>query len=393
MKARSRLAWLMVGLLAVLLLAFYGMLASGPVVPAYQGKTLYEWAAQLQAAQQNWSNPNRWQAVESAQKAIRAMGTNALPFVMADVTGRLGPRDRVINWLAPRVAFLKLKPVNVADRWQRGIAELEAMGAIAKPCLPQLAALARTSTGYSEAALMAVGPDALPWFTKLLATSKFPQTGNLIGAFANSVFANRISPEEGAVALPDLVRVFQSADSHGRWYAASAMGAVHQQPGLCVPLLISGLNDPTPSFRQTCVEALGRFGEAASAHAQLLAQAFDSADANTRRAICGALAGFHSAGTIAVPVLIRGVQDQDENVRVWAAIGLGQLGILPGQSIPALSQALADRSPTVRVMAAQSLGKFGPSATNAIPLLDRACSDANESVRSTATNALNNIRR
>jgi hypothetical protein len=155
---------------------------------------------------------------------------------------------------------------------------LEALGPIAKPCLPELIALTGKSTGYCEAALMAVGPDALPAFTNLLANSKFPQTGNLIGALANSVYADRIKPEQAAVTLPYLVQVFRSSDTHGGWYAAQAFGALHQQPELCVPLLVDGLTNSTASFRAACVQSLGAFGAAANPHAQRLADMFDQTD-------------------------------------------------------------------------------------------------------------------
>ena len=367
------------------------MISSAPKIPVYEGKTFYQWAIELQTAQRNYSDPDRWKKVESASAAIRVMGTNALPFVMADLRAQPTTKDRLVAWLAPRATFLKLKVPNVSERWVRGIRGMEVLGPLGKPYLPELITMVSNSTGYSEAALMAVGPDALPAFTNLLAVSTYPRTGNLIGAFANAVYADRIKPEQAAVALPYLVKVFQSTDSHGRWYAASALGAVHQDPDLCVPLLISGLNDPTPSVRQSCVQSLGAFGEAASVHAEKLAEAFDRVDALTRRAICATLGNFRSAGVSSVPVLVRAVHDMDESVRVAAVSSLGQLTTTPEKSIPALTEGAQDSSRVVRIMAVQSLGLFGLQASNAIPVLERACSDSDDSVRTTATNALNRI--
>src|SRR4029077_12133133 len=128
-----------------------------------------------------------WKKIETTTTAIRAIGTNALPFVMADIRARVTIKVRINNWLAPRVRFLKLKPVKIEDRWIRAIRALEALGPIAKPCLPELIALTHKRIGYTEDALMAVGADALPAFANLLVNSKYPQTGNLIGASANSV--------------------------------------------------------------------------------------------------------------------------------------------------------------------------------------------------------------
>ena len=390
--SRGALRWgWIVGLLfaACLLLA---LLTLSPRLPVYQGKTLYQWASELQKAQENYSNPNRWRDIQAAQSAILAIGTNALPFVMADIQARPSIKDRAIRWLAHWIPSLKLRPEDVADRWVRGIRVLEVLGPLAKLRLAELIALATNSTGYSEGALLAVGPDALPAFTNLLSTSKFPRTGNLIGAFANAVYAARIKPEQAAMALPYLVQVFRSTDSHGRWYAAGAFGAVHQQAELCIPLLIEGLTDSAPNVRQACLESLGHFGDAASAHAGKLADAFEQADASTRVAICNSLAKFRSADTIAVPVLVRALLDTNESVRVWAATGLGQLASLPEQALPALCKGLEDSSRLVRLMAAQSLGQFRERASNAIPALNRASSDQDASVRDTVTNALRRIK-
>jgi hypothetical protein len=359
-----------------------------PKPPVFQGKDLYTWAKELRIAQQNYSDPDRWKKVEAASAAIRAIGTNALPFVMADINAHYTEMDRLIAWLAPKAPFLKLKPVNLADRWERGLRALEALGPLARPCLPELVSLASKSSGYIESALVAVGPGSLSSFTNLLATSTFPRTGNLIGALANAVHADRIKPEQAAVALPYIIQVFRSNDSHGRGYAASALGAIHQEPQICVPLLIDGLADSTPTVRESCADSLGRFGEAGSAYAGKLADMFQQTDAGTRRAICGALARFHSAAAIAVPVLVRGLRDPDQNVRIWAATGLGQLASLPEQTVPALVEAAQDEASLVRVMALQSLGQLGAQATNALPVLQRACLDSDASVRNAATNAL-----
>jgi hypothetical protein len=392
MKLKPRWGWLLCAVPLILALLGYCMISSAPKIPVYEGKTFYQWATDLENVQANYSDPNRWKTIEAITVAIRAMGTNALPYVMADLRAQTTLKDRFLAWLAPRAKVLKLKPPNVADRWVRGIRALEVLGPLGKPYLPELVSMASGSTGYSEGALMAVGPDALPAFTNLLAGSTFPQTGNLIGAFANAVYADRIRPDQAAVALPYLVKVFQSTDSHGRWYAASALGAVHQDPDLCVPLLISGLADPTPSVRESCVQSLGAFGEAASMHAEKLAEAFDRVDALTRRAICATLGNFRSAGARSVPVLVRAVRDMDESVRVAAVVSLGQLTAAPQKSIPALTDGVQDPSRVVRIMAVQSLGLFGLQASNAIPDIERACSDPDDSVRSTATNALNRIR-
>ena len=382
--------WLRIfaAVLAILLLIAFFTVLVGPKVPVYQGKTLYAWAEDLQKAQQNFSDRERSKKVETATTAIRAIGTNAIPFVMADIRARVTFRDRVVNWLATRARFLKLQPKKIEDRWGRAISALQALGPMAKPCLPELIALTSINIGYTQDALMAVGPDALPAFSNLITQSKYPQTGNLIGALANSVYADRIKPEQASLTLPYLVQVFRSSDTHAAWYSAQAFGAIHQHPELCVPLLVDGLTNSTASIRAACAQSLGAFGAAAAAHAGRLAELFDHTDLQTRIAICQTMANFHSSAEVAVPVLIRSLADTNDTLRILSASGLGQLGVFPDQAVPPLIEAAQDRNAHVRLMAVQSLGMFISRPTNALSAIQGACMDPDPSVRQTATNAL-----
>ena len=94
-------------------------------VPVYQGKTYYDCASDLQKAQNDFKDNHRWQKIEKTSAAIRAMGTNALPFLMDDLRAQLTLKDRLIAWVAPYARFLKLKPVNIGDRWSRGVWAME----------------------------------------------------------------------------------------------------------------------------------------------------------------------------------------------------------------------------------------------------------------------------
>ncbi len=150
MKVKAAWVWLLLALPAILVVVFYGLIALLPKPPRYQDKTFYQWASELQQAQANYSAPERSKKIDSTSAAIRAMGTNGLPLVMADLRARLTLKDRVIAWLAPRAKFLKLKPVNVSDRWVRGIRAMEVLGPLGKPYLPEITAMVSNSTGYSE---------------------------------------------------------------------------------------------------------------------------------------------------------------------------------------------------------------------------------------------------
>lgn len=333
-------------------------LTSRPKLPVYQGQTLYEWAARYQKAAYLSGSPGHLQELEACQKAIRAMGTNAIPFALEDVKAPNNP------------TFLGLEP---HERWERGIITLECLGSIANSCLPDLVAYADKNPGYSEAALLAVGPAALPAFTNLLMNSKSLQTTiQLIGVLEAGVFSGRIAPEEATVAVPCLVQIYHSKDPRERRMALSGLNvicagslglltddAINRQVSKMRTVKIAGPSEPIDS-NQVLAMVLG------------MDMGHDSVEA--------------------IPILIQEVQDKHPSVRLYAAIGLGQFSNLPEQSIPALEKALFDPDNYVRMMSAESLGRFGLRATNAIPALERARSDADSSVTAAATQALQLIR-
>ncbi len=387
----QRLGWF-VGLVVAGVALFLLVGPNRHQVPSHKGKTLFQWAEELRVLRTRFdSSQERANQLAAAEAAIRAIGTNALSFAWEDVSAEFTRKDRLLHWIASKAPLLKLTPPKVEERWIRGKFVLDVLGSVAKPLLPDLIVLASNRTGYAEGALLAVGPDALTAFTNLLATSTSPKTGNLILAFANEVYSNRITPEQAAMALPSLVNVWRSSDPHARRYIASAFGAVHPEPNLWVPLLVEGISDPLPRVRASSIESLGRIGDAASAHVDKVAKAFDQADIVTRISICNALAEFTSAQEITIPVLIRALQDPNEVVAVYAAQALGRTRARPDLTLPALSKSIRDSRNIVRTIASQSIGFYKTNALSAVPILEEARNDPDPGVRNAATNALRQI--
>jgi hypothetical protein len=348
--------WLVAALVGFASIPLF-FLPSKPMLPVYQGDTLSQWIVKLDQAAD--VHPARYQEVAAAQGAIRAIGTNALPFALSNLRARVTLTDELASWLSRYAPFRKLKPKNVADQWALGVQLLDILGPIAKPCLPELIAEATNNPGFSEDALMAVGPAALPALTNFLQTTQFPEKVQFIKALTKAV-GWRIKRDDATVALPFLIASIHSTNHDVSASSAEAVGVIHLQPELCMPLLVEGLSDTNPEYRSVWIRSLGEFGEAASPYANKIAVAYADLDPLVRWAVCGALGNLHSAATISVPVLICGLQDA---------------------------------TPMVRFQAAQALGKFGPRATNATATLEQSCSDADEAVRFAATQSLKSIRR
>ena len=79
------------------------------------------------------------------------------------------------------------------------------------PCLPELIVEATNNPGYSEDALMAVGPAALHALTNSLQTTPFPEKGRFVNAFTKALDW-RIKRDEAAVALPFLIAIVNSTN-------------------------------------------------------------------------------------------------------------------------------------------------------------------------------------
>jgi hypothetical protein len=174
------------------------------------------------------ARPAKFEKASTAQAAIRAIGTNAVPFALADLQARVTPADTVTAWLAHHAPFLKLHPKRVSDRWARGTQIVDILGPIAEPCLPEIIAEATNNPGYSEEAMLGVGPAALPAFTNLLRTSRFPETGILIRAFAQTVWGGRLNRKAAAAVLPLLSEISRSKDRAAARAATEAMSAIQQ---------------------------------------------------------------------------------------------------------------------------------------------------------------------
>ncbi len=282
------------GLLVLVLLLVFGVWRATHRVPRYAGRTLYEWIAELQSTDP-LAKPLPADVLsrrENAEAAIRAIGTNALPFLMADLQADYGLKETIHVWIS-RLPFLNVQvPSTVQDRWARGIIGMEVLGPIAKPWLPELATMATNNIDTGPRALVAVGPDALPAITNLLNSPASPAKLHLIIALIDAVSEDRIKPETASVAVPILLENLRSTN-YWTWVGtAPALGAIHQKPELCVPGPVAALSVSGPGMdelRRECIAALGQFGRHATNAVPLLEKACSEPEQSVRDAASTAL--------------------------------------------------------------------------------------------------------
>ena len=371
--------------LALALIAFgvVIVLVKGPAEPSHLGKPLSFW---LEENGHNQPEVRR----EEARKAIRAMGTNVIPWVVADLRLDEPGWKRILKKWLLKQPFIKVKQRTPDARSSEAAWAFHALGPMGRPAIPDLVELLNQNPGYVPAALAGIGADAVPALTIALTHTNRYVRSNSGGALANAVAAGGIPQSAAAAAVPIWLEQLKDSDANLRYYAAWGLGAIREQPSLCIPALMRSLDDPVPSVQGASAKSLQDFGPAALEALPKLTNLFSSSDPNIRQAVAGALGAIGDGR--AVPVLASGVQDPSDVVRIWVVGALGSIGREPQICVPALLVALGDRNAMVRLKAAEVLGRFDKEAAGAVEALREAAEkDADERVRNFARQSLRRI--
>ena len=146
-----------VAVLVVLLVAFAGWWLTRAHEPEYQGRSLSAWLDEYNKA-------GTWN-VEPANAAIRAMGTNCLPFLLAHIKHKPSRLKAKVVGLVSKQRLLKL-PFYGAERYgSASIVALNALGPEASPLCPELLALTKDSGKwwFANLSLLAIGTNAIPY--------------------------------------------------------------------------------------------------------------------------------------------------------------------------------------------------------------------------------------
>jgi len=164
--------------------------------------------------------------------------------------------------------------------------------------------------------------------------------------------------EAAAVAIPDLLRMIDSADSEARGSAIWALSKI--RPIIVSNIISQWMND------------------------------LESNDASVRIWAIRKLRNSISLADIIVPALIKRIQDSDKYVR-YAAVEALESVEADEMIILALTEALKDTYKNTRMAAARALTRFGTTAILAVPALTESLKDTDKYVRAAAVEALGKI--
>jgi len=274
---RSKLV-IRLGLLAVAVgLVVFALVRPVAREPVYRGRPLQEWLEELVELVPS-NNHHKFYA---AQEAIRAMGTNSLPFLIRYLRSKDPPFNR--QWVRLKVHLgLPRTGGDYAWLWQCRAAtacgELGQEGAAAIPAMTE--AMNDPSVAQTVAfALSRMLPKSAPVLTNVLATGNVWARSGAAGALEKAYSY----PEIEEMARTALLKALRDPDPGPRISAAIAFHDWNKRLDVIVPALVRALSDPDPYVRGNAATSLGSFGTASQPAVPELLKLLHDTDAYPRK--------------------------------------------------------------------------------------------------------------
>ena len=276
-KRRHILILLACGLAVVL----YAIL-SIPREPSYKGKRLSEWIEIHGIVAHSMSDR------EEAGEAIRHIGTNGLPYLLAWIREPQQATWQIRLAKASEALPERLRPVSLYAYSARPFCASLAVGALgpaANNAIPELTRLANDTNDLDRAriaigALGYLGAQAFPTLLALLTN----QNKELC------CYAARQMCYQGSRARPAIpVLVTYLSDQTMAETSANVLGRLALEPNLVVPALSNSLHDPQKSVRRASAEALAGFTNAIAPAATAITTSLTDPDPGVRERATNAL--------------------------------------------------------------------------------------------------------
>jgi HEAT repeat protein len=221
-----------------------------PREPEYDGQPLSDYLRSLTYSQVRLER--------SARDAIRAMGSNAVPYLIKILDARESRFKNGFNEVANRLSFIRFRFAPLEARQVQAAMACQELGPIATPAIPSLARLIDDPRlgSWAVAALAEIGPQTFPLLTNAL-YSRWPAT-----RFAAVGHLRLARPRERAVA--PLLMALSSQEANMRCMAAESLGALGLPSPEIVAALTKCLDDPDPNVQVIAARGLGWCGSAAT---------------------------------------------------------------------------------------------------------------------------------
>ena len=297
-----------------------------------------------------------------AERALRALGTNALPILVKWAGARMSIFRRLVGAVATapasRLDFLHLQPQE--DKPAIAAWGMRFFGSEARPAVPALTRLLSDRDprvkAAAEVCLAGIGPaaaEAVPALVRLLRDPKVGATfhGGVVSLAARAL--GEIGPAAGA-AVSALEQVTNDA-TLAPWHEAAAVALIKISQGSFQAFFERLKDTSDPSKWDRAADEVGRLGTEADP---------------------------------AIPLLLAGLAHTNDTIRSAAIRTVAQLHRQPGLCLGPLVSTLNSTNARVRMSALDALGKFGPAAKPVAPDIARFLSDPSSASRVVATNVL-----
>ena len=265
------------GALALMAASVVALWPRGPKEPVYQGKKLTRWIGE-------YCESNTEAEQERAVTGIRAIGTNALPYLLYLFVRPPTPTTTKFNaWMEEHTDF-GLRLPEAWSSWNMAGYGINVLGSNATDALPVLVGyLGDEKRGHLAAyGMSGVGESALPFLLNACdstnATVAF-QAVEALGGIAKHFES----------AIPPLIRLLDHTNDAVGMRAAQALRSNQSRPDLVVPALIRKLSDRNTRRQMSAAFALGWQGKAARAAVPHLLPLLQSPDLRVKTAASNAL--------------------------------------------------------------------------------------------------------
>lgn len=201
-----------------------------PREPTYQGRSLSDWLEAPYRHDATW-----WPGREGTERAIRAMGTNAVPFLLDRVSNFGTPPSKLKLKLAYWLQKYKLGTLHLnlygQERWHTAVAGFDAL----RPCADEV----------------------VPLLIKMYEHAR--QHNDSSGQYS-TIRGMGLLGSSAQQAIPFLLKEVTNTNASVRISIYWALGMICTNAEVVVPALIKGLEDQDLSVRESAANALGRFG-------------------------------------------------------------------------------------------------------------------------------------
>jgi hypothetical protein len=250
---------------------------------------------------------------EDAVTAIRAIGSNAVPFLLEWMPhpGSKRPVEGFPDWSDVEIAW-----------W--------ALGSAGKSAIPTLARILsvprRTMDDYSvwttsAEAISYLGPDAIvPMLTIATNLQGRHELWELLYNFGNL-------GTNGSPAVPALIHWANDPDYWVRAGVVNALGGIGMRPDMSVPVLLNALEQDSDSMvRRDAANALGFFADDSEAVLPALVKALNDPDWQARGGALHGLGKIQNQPKVVVPLIAPFLYDHNNVIQRSAAYALRDLG-------------------------------------------------------------------